>query len=137
MQEKKRKTDFQDGHQKDHLGFPIKTILAVFELQVTPMLSIKFRVNWPRGAGGPHSSIKIPRYGCSSSAFNTRVSELADPDLRTNSLRLLCRLRLHFSVRNCVICTALLVWDFKVRIVRGSICLNSKGLHVGLSDRGS
>ena len=43
------KIDFQDG---GHLGFLIGTILAAFDLQVTLMLSTKFRVNWPRGVGG-------------------------------------------------------------------------------------
>ena len=49
VQEKKRKIDFQDG---SHFGFPIGTILAIFDLQVTPMLPTKYRVNWPRGVGG-------------------------------------------------------------------------------------
>ena len=48
VQEKKRKIDFQDG---GHLGFPIGSILATFDLQVTPMLPSKFRVNWPFGSG--------------------------------------------------------------------------------------
>ena len=34
-----------------HFGFPIRTILAIFDLPVTPMLPIKFRVNWPFGSG--------------------------------------------------------------------------------------
>ena len=42
VQEKKRKIDFQDG---GHLGFPIGTILAIFDLQVTLMLPSKFGVN--------------------------------------------------------------------------------------------
>ena len=37
VQEKKRKINFQDGH---HLGFSIRTIFAIFDLQVTPMLPI-------------------------------------------------------------------------------------------------
>ena len=41
--------DFQDGR---HLGFPIGTILAIADLQVTQMLPTKFRVIWPRGVGG-------------------------------------------------------------------------------------
>ena len=50
VQEKKRKIDFQDG---GHGGrFPVGTILAIFDLQVTPMLPTKYRVNWPRGVGG-------------------------------------------------------------------------------------
>ena len=48
VQEKKRKIDFQDG---GHLGFPIGTILAIFDLQVIPMLPSKFGVNWPFGSG--------------------------------------------------------------------------------------
>ena len=52
VQEKKRKIDFQDGHHGSHLGFPIRTILSIFDLQVTPMLPTKFQVNWPRGVGG-------------------------------------------------------------------------------------
>ena len=46
--EKKRKIDFQDG---GHLGFPIGTILAIFDLQVTPMLPSNFGINWPFGSG--------------------------------------------------------------------------------------
>ena len=48
-QEKKRKIDFQDGDHGGHLGFPIGTILATFDLQVTPMLPTKFQVNWLLG----------------------------------------------------------------------------------------
>ena len=40
--------DFQDD---GHLGFLIITILAIFDLQVTPMLPGKFGVNWPFGSG--------------------------------------------------------------------------------------
>ena len=46
--QEKHKIDFQDG---DHLGFPIGTILANFDLQVDPILSIKFRVSWPFCSG--------------------------------------------------------------------------------------
>ena len=51
VQEKKPKIDFQDGHHGGHLGFLIETILSTFDLQVTPMLPTKFRVNWPFGSG--------------------------------------------------------------------------------------
>ena len=44
--QEKHKINFQDG---GHLGFPIGTILAMFDLQVTQMLLTKYRVNWPRG----------------------------------------------------------------------------------------
>ena len=43
--------DFQDGCHDSHLGFPIGTILAIFDLQVNPMLPSKFGVNWPFGSG--------------------------------------------------------------------------------------
>ena len=46
VQEKKRKIDFQDGGHGGHLGFPIETILATFDLQITLILPTKFRVNW-------------------------------------------------------------------------------------------
>ena len=39
--------DFQDGCHGGHLGFPIGTILPIFDLQVAPMLPTKFGVNWP------------------------------------------------------------------------------------------
>ena len=51
VQEKQRKIDFQDGGHGSHLGFPIGTILAIFDLQVTLMLPSKFGVNWPFSSG--------------------------------------------------------------------------------------
>ena len=51
VQEKKRKIDFQDGHHGSHLGFLIRTILSIFDLQVTLMLPTKFGVNWPFSSG--------------------------------------------------------------------------------------
>ena len=36
--------DFQDGGHGGHLGFQIRTILAIFDLQVTLMLPTQFRV---------------------------------------------------------------------------------------------
>ena len=48
VQEKKRKIDFQDG---GHLGFPIGTILAIWDLQVTPVPPSKFGVKWPFSSG--------------------------------------------------------------------------------------
>ena len=35
VQEKKQKIDFQDGHHSGQLGFPIRMILAIFDLHVT------------------------------------------------------------------------------------------------------
>ena len=52
VQEKKRKIVFQDGGHGGHLGFRIGTILAISDLQVTPMLPTKYQVNRPRGVGG-------------------------------------------------------------------------------------
>ena len=51
VQEKKRKIDFKDGGHGGHLGFPIGTILAIFDHKVTLMLPTKFRVNWLLGLG--------------------------------------------------------------------------------------
>ena len=42
VQEKKRKIDFQECGHGGYLGFPIGTILAIFDLQVTPMLPSTF-----------------------------------------------------------------------------------------------
>ena len=50
VQEKKQKIDFQDGHHGSHLGFLIGTILAIFDLQVTPMPPTMFGVNWLLGS---------------------------------------------------------------------------------------
>ena len=38
------KKDFQGGRHGGHFGFPIGTISAIFDLQVTPMLPAEFRV---------------------------------------------------------------------------------------------
>ena len=51
VQEKKQKIDFQDGRHGGNLGFPISTILATFDLQVTLMLPSKFGVKWLFGSG--------------------------------------------------------------------------------------
>ena len=39
-----------------NLGFPIRSILATFDVQVALMLPTKFRVNLSRGVGGDHNS---------------------------------------------------------------------------------
>ena len=41
----------QDGDHGSHLGFPIGTILAIFDLQVIPMLPTKLKVNKPFDSG--------------------------------------------------------------------------------------
>ena len=47
----KRRIDFQDGRHGGNLEFRNETILAIFDVQVNPMLPTKFRVNWPFGSG--------------------------------------------------------------------------------------
>ena len=47
----KWKIDFEDGNCGGHHLVPIGTILAIFYLQVAPMLPTKFQVNWPFGSG--------------------------------------------------------------------------------------
>ena len=41
------KNRFQDGGHGGHFGFPIGTILAIFDLKVSTMLPTKSQVNWP------------------------------------------------------------------------------------------
>ena len=93
VQEKKRKIDFQDGGHGGHLGFPIGTILANFNLQVTPMLPSKFGVNWPFGSGeeakidfqdggqGGHLGIPI---GTVLAIFNLQVTQMLPTEYRVN-----------------------------------------------------
>ena len=50
VQAKKFKIDFQDGNYGSHLVFPIRMILASFDLQATQMFSSKFQVSWPFGS---------------------------------------------------------------------------------------
>ena len=42
---------FEQTLNGSQLGFTISTILAIFDLRVTPMLPTKFRVNWPFSSG--------------------------------------------------------------------------------------
>ena len=51
VQEKKQKLGFQDGRHGRPLGFLIRTVLAIFDLQVTPMLPTKYQINWTFGLG--------------------------------------------------------------------------------------
>ena len=51
VQEKKFKIDFQDSSHGSHLELQIRTILAIFDLQVAPILPTKFGVNWPFSSG--------------------------------------------------------------------------------------
>ena len=43
----KQNIDFQNGGHGRHLGSPIGTILAIFDVQVTPILPTNFQVDWP------------------------------------------------------------------------------------------
>ena len=56
-----RKIDFQDSRHGGYLRFTIGTILAIFDLQVTPMLPSKFGVNWPFGLG-EEANKRFPRW---------------------------------------------------------------------------
>ena len=47
VQDKKLNKDFQDGSQGCRFGFTIRTILDISDLQVAPILSNKFRIQWP------------------------------------------------------------------------------------------
>ena len=49
--QEKGKIDFQDSRHDGHLGFPIRMILAIFDLQVSLIFPTKFRVNWLFGSG--------------------------------------------------------------------------------------
>ena len=42
---------FQDDSCGGYFGFLIGNILAIFDLQVTPILPTMFLVNWPFGSG--------------------------------------------------------------------------------------
>ena len=42
---------FEQTLNGSQLGFTIGTILAIFDLRVTPMLPTKFQVNWPFSSG--------------------------------------------------------------------------------------
>ena len=58
VQEKKGKIDFQDGHHHGHLGFLIRTILPIFDLQVISILPTKFQVNLFNSSGGVVENVK-------------------------------------------------------------------------------
>ena len=51
IQLRKFKIDFQDGGHDSHLGFPNRTISAIFDLKVVPILPTKFGVIWPFNSG--------------------------------------------------------------------------------------
>ena len=51
VQEKRFKIHFQDEGCGGHLGSLIGTILAIFDLQVTPIFPTKFPAKWPSSSG--------------------------------------------------------------------------------------
>ena len=71
--QKKGSIDFQDGGHGGHLGFCIGTILAIFDLQVTPMLQTKFQVNWPFSSGKVKKKIQDGRHG---GHFGSRIGKI-------------------------------------------------------------
>ena len=71
VQEKKWKIDLQDGR---HLGFPIRMILGIFDLQVIPMLPTTFWVNWPFGSG--KEAKKEFQYGCHGDDFEFPIETI-------------------------------------------------------------
>ena len=50
--EEMSKIDFQDGRCGGHLGFPIGTILVIFDQEVILLLQCKFQLKSPKGLGG-------------------------------------------------------------------------------------
>ena len=58
-------------HLHVYLGFPIETILAIFDLSVTPMLPTKFQVNWLLGLG-EEAKIKIFKRATMTAILNFR-----------------------------------------------------------------
>ena len=49
VQEKEFKIDFQDGGHGDHLGFPIGTILDIFNLLIVPMPKLRVKSIYSTG----------------------------------------------------------------------------------------
>ena len=66
------------------LGLPIGTIFAVFDLQVIPMLSTKFQVNWPFGSG--ESSKQIFQIGKILAIFYLQITPMLPIKFRVNML---------------------------------------------------
>ena len=92
VQEKKRKTDFQDGDCGGHIGFSIRTILFYY-IQVTQILPTKFQVDWLFGSEQNRCSRWRPSW-----IFLTGMS-LAIFDLR-GTLILLTKFRVNWPRRS-------------------------------------
>ena len=92
VQEKKQKIDFQDGRHGGHLGFLIGTILAIFDLQVTPMLPSKFglsvqekkrKIDFQDGSHGRHLGFQI---GTILAIFDLQVTLMLPSSLESTGL---------------------------------------------------
>ena len=70
--EKRRR--FSNCHHGGHPGFPIGTVLAIFDLPVTLMLPTKFRVNSPFGSWEEAENRFSRRRPCRSSSISYQVS---------------------------------------------------------------
>ena len=91
--EEAKKKDFQDGHHGGHLGFPIGTILATFDLQVTLMLPTEFevhclsaqekkrKIDFQDGGHGGHLGFPI---GTILATFNLQVTPMLSTKFRVN-----------------------------------------------------
>ena len=77
VQEKKQKIDFQDGCHGSHLGFLIGTILAIFDLQVTPIgfwvQEKKRKIDFQDGGHGGHPGFPI---GMILAIFDLQVTKM-------------------------------------------------------------
>ena len=80
----------EEGYHGSDLGFLIGTILAIFDLQVTPMLPNKFRVNWLLGLGEEVKNIFSRHLGFSIATvlaiFDLQVTRCFLPSLESIGL---------------------------------------------------
>ena len=88
--QKKRKIDFQDGGHSGHLGFPIGTILAIFDLQITLMVPSKFglsvqekkrKIDFQDGGHGGHLGFLI---GTILATFDLQVTPMLPTKYQVN-----------------------------------------------------
>ena len=85
MQEKKLNIDFQDGGHGGHLGFLIRTILALFDRQVTLMLPTKFgvkrKIDFQDSRHGGHLGFTISMI---FAIFDLQVTKMLPTKFRVN-----------------------------------------------------
>ena len=106
VQKKKRKVDFQDGHHGGHLGFLIKTILGIFDLQVIPILPTKsfesigslvqekWKIDFQDGCHGGHLGFPI---GTILAIFDLQVTQCFLPSLKSISLSIQKKWKIDFQ----------------------------------------